>query len=455
VDEGSNRLKEMPIKKLLWKLSVPAIIGMTFNALYNIVDAIFVGTARGESGIAAISIVSPVQMIVMAIALTIGIGASSIYSRAIGAGDVDKARKTVNNAFVIGSIFGILIAIVGLSFGEEIAYLFGMKDSFKADTMNYMDIIFYGITFQVLSMIYNNLFRAEGFARIAMIAMIIGTTTNIILDPIFIFDWGFGLGTKGAAIATTIGYISSFGYLFYHQFVSKGNLKLKLKLLRINIKLSIETVVVGFPVFIRNAVGALVIILVNNLLKNYSPDPLVSIALFGIISRTVIFILLPMFGILQGMSPIVGYNYGAKQYNRSLKVTKYAQKISIIYFISVFIIMQTFAMYVMRLFGVSESTVSLGTNYLRLVLLGLPILSVPIILAGFYQALGRSKQASFIALLRQFILFLPLVCVLPLFLGEFGIWVSVPIADILSAIICIPLYRREMNRFEKMYLKGT
>ncbi|QVK19953.1 MATE family efflux transporter [Mycoplasmatota bacterium] len=454
MEQGSHQLKNMPIKKLLWKLSIPAIIGMTFNALYNIVDAIFVGEARGESGIAAISIVSPVQMIVMAIALTIGIGAASIYSRAIGAEDSEKARKTVNNAFVLGLTFGIIISIIGLLFGEEIAYLFGMKDDFKLDTMNYLEVIFYGITFQIISMIYNNLFRAEGFAKTAMVAMIVGTSTNIILDPIFIFDWGLGLGTRGAAYATVIGYTLTFGYLLYHQFKSKGNLRLKIKLMKINLKISIETIIVGIPAFVRNSIGAVIIILINNLLKQYSIDPTTSIALYGIISRTLIFVLLPIFGIVQGMSPIVGYNFGSEQYERSLEATYYSKKITYTYFLIVFILIQTSAKFIVNLFGVSQETIILGSNYLRLTLLFLPLLAVQIILTGYYQALGKSKQAAFIALLRQSILLVPLVLILPIFLGEIGIWIAIPLSDLISSLVSFWLYRKEMKSFRIQYLEN-
>lgn len=448
-----NRLGEQPIKSLLWNLSIPAMIGMTFNALYNIVDGIFVGMASQESGIAAISVVNPVQLINFALALMFGMGAASIYSRAIGAKDHEKARRVTNATIFISSIIAILISVFGLMFNEQIAYMFGMEDSFKAETMSYLNIIFYGTIFQHLSVIYNNIFRAEGHAKVAMIAMMIGTITNLVLDPVFIF--GFKMGTGGAAIATVIGYSFSFLYLMYQQFKYKSDLSIRPTLFRFDFRLIKEVVIVGLPALVRNSVGAIIVITINNMLKAYSPDPVTSIAIYGIINRTIMFVFMPIFGVLQGMSPIVGYNYGAEEYERTNEVKVYTLKIAAIYFIVAFILLQLFGGFLLSLFGVSAETMEQGITNIRIVMMFIPLVSVQIILSGYYQALGRSKEATFLALLRQVVLLIPLALILPLFFGEIGVWIALPISDLISSLVSFVLYRRETVRFKKMYLQTT
>ncbi|XMB85597.1 MATE family efflux transporter [Mycoplasmatota bacterium WC44] len=451
----ATELKTLPIKNLLWKLSVPAIIGMTFNALYNIIDGIFVGTATGESGIAAISIVYPIQMIVIAIALTIGVGAASIYSRALGEENFDKASRTMNTAFLLGIIVSVSLSITGIIFAESIAYMFGMVDTFKTETMNYLEVIFYGSTLQVLGMIMNNMFRAEGKARIAMIGMIVGTVTNLILDPIFIFDFGLGLGTRGAAIATVIGYACSFSYLFYHQYINDSYLKLKRKSLRIDFKLTKEIIIVGLPALVRNSIAALIAVIINNTFKNYSVDPMVSIAIYGVVSKTLLFVFLPIFGVLQGLAPIIGYNYGAKEYDRTKSVTIYANKVTSTYFLTAAILAIIFTPQILMLFGISESTISISTTYMRLSFLFVPLVAAQIIISGYYQALGKSKEATFIALLRQLILLVPLALILPLFFGDIGVWVAIPTADLISSLVGIIIYKKEMISFSNLYLKSA
>jgi len=453
MSERENKLSNQPIKSLLWSLSIPAVIGMTFNALYNIVDGIFIGIATKESGIAAISVVYPVQLINFALALMFGMGAASIYSRSIGAKDYDKARKVINTTLFVSSIIAVVISIIGLTFNEQIGYLFGMEDSFKTATMNYLNVIFYGTIFHHLSVIYNNMFRAEGHAKTAMLAMMIGTTTNLILDPVFIF--GFDMGTKGAAIATVIAYSFSFSFLMIKQFKLNSNLSIRPSLFKLDFGIIKEVVMVGFPALVRNSIGAIIAITINNTLRAYSPNPMNSIAIYGIVSRTILFVFLPIFGVMQGMAPIIGFNFGAKKYRRSAETKSYALRVTTIYFIVAFILLQLGAPYILSAFGVSQETLTTGAKYLRIVTMFIPLLSVQIILSSYFQALGRSREATFITLLRQLILLIPLAIILPIFMGEIGLWLSLPIADLVSSLISFVLYKRETIKFNKLYLKNT
>ena len=443
-----ENLRELPIKSLLWKLSIPAMVGLGVNALYNIVDGIFVGLATGEKGIAAISVVFPIQAIFFALGLLFSVGAASIYSRAIGAKQYDRAGLVVNSTILMLAIISILLILVGTTFAEPIGYLFGMQDAFKTETMNYLRIIFYGTPFLLFNVFFNNMFRAEGRAKVAMFALVLGTGTNIILDPILIF--GYNLGTLGAAIATVIGYGVTTLFLISVLFKNKESLLIpSWRHFTFNKAMTKEVTAVGFPIFIRNTVGAFIAVIINNTLRVYAVDPVLAVAIYGIVARVQLFLLLPLFGINQGMMPIIGYNFGAELPARVDEARRYAFRAMTGYLIIAFSLMFVSAPYAIRLFGVTDpDNIEYGQLVLRLAFLMLPFFAAQVNLSGYYQALGRAKIATLIALLRQFITLLPLVLILPIFFGEWGVWISIPIADSISAIITIWMHQRENKEYD-------
>ena len=443
-------LRELPIKSLLWKQSIPAMIALGVNALYNIIDGIFVGLATGEKGIAAISVVFPIQAIFFALGLLFSVGAASIYSRAIGANDEKKAKLVVNSTIMLLAIISALLIIVGLLFAEPIGYLFGMQDAFKVETMNYLTVIFYGTPFLFFNVFFNNMFRADGQAKVAMVALVIGTMTNIILDPIFIF--GYGLGTLGAAIATVIGYSMTSLFIVTRLLKERGSLLMpSIRHLEFNPVMTKEVMAVGFPIFIRNTIASFVAIVINNSLRIYAVDPVLAVAIYGIVSRVQLFLLLPLFGINQGMMPIVGFNFGANLYNRVHETRRYAFRAMTGYLIIAFSFMFLMAPLAMRMFGVTDPVnIEYGQRVLRVVFLLLPLFAAQVNLSGYYQAIGKPKIATFLALLRQFITLVPLILILPIFFGEWGVWIAIPIADSLTAIISIYLYRQEDTRSARM-----
>ncbi len=443
-----ENLRELPIKSLLWKLSVPAMVGLGVNALYNIVDGIFVGLATGEKGIAAISVVFPIQAIFFALGLLFSVGAASVYSRAIGARQFDRAGLVVNSTILMLAVISGLLILVGLTFAEPIGYLFGMQDAFKVETMNYLRIIFYGTPFLFFNVFFNNMFRAEGQAKVAMLALVLGTGTNIILDPILIF--GYNLGTLGAAIATVIGYGVTTLFLITRLMKDKQSLLIpSWRRFTFNPSLTKEVTAVGFPIFIRNTVGAFIAVVINNTLRVYAVDPVLAVAIYGIVARVQLFLLLPLFGINQGMMPIIGYNFGAELPARVDEARRYAFRAMTGYLVIAFSFMFISAPFAIRLFGVTDpDNIEYGQLVLRLAFLMLPFFAAQVNLSGYYQALGRAKIATFIALLRQFITLLPLIIILPIFFGEWGVWISIPIADSISAVITMWMYRSENKRYD-------
>lgn len=443
-----ENLRELPIKSLLWKLSVPAMVGLGVNALYNIIDGIFVGLATGEKGIAAISVVFPIQAIFYALGLLFSVGAASVYSRAIGAKQYERAGLVVNSTVLMLALISAILILVGITFAEPIGYLFGMQDAFKVETMNYLRIIFYGTPFLFFNVFFNNLFRAEGRAKVAMLALVLGTVTNIILDPILIF--GYNLGTLGAAIATVIGYGVTTLFLITRLLKNKDSLLIpSWRRFTFNRSMTKEVTSVGFPIFIRNTVGAFVAVIINNTLRVYAVDPVLAVAIYGIVARVQLFLLLPLFGINQGMMPIIGFNYGAELPARVDEARRYAFRAMTGYLVIAFSFMFISAPLTIRLFGISDPVnVEYGQLVLRLAFLMLPFFAAQVNLSGYYQALGRARIATFIALLRQFITLLPLIIILPIFFGEWGVWISIPIADSISALITVWMHRRENKQYD-------
>lgn len=444
----SDLLGKTDVKKALITLSIPAIIAMIVTALYNLTDTIFVGQGSGEIAIGALSIANPVQMIVMAFGLMIGIGSASIFSRAYGRNDSLTMRRAVNTAIFMGIVFSIIIAGLGLLFLDELLVFFGATDANIGFAKDYLFYILIGLIPFSLSVIFNNLARAEGRAKIAMISMIIGAGVNIILDPIFIFDWGLGLGIKGAAIATVIAKFASFIYVFLASISSQSKLNINLaKLYEIDFGMMGEISIIGFSSFIRNALAAFLVILINNLINFYSPSPEIYISIFGVVNRLLMFLLMPGFGLVQGLQPLVGYNFGAKFYQRLYDVIGYTMKLLIFYFVGALIITLAFADQLFTLFTSETDSILLtqGPNALRIVAIGFTVIGFQIILSSVYQAMGYPVRAFVVALSRQFILFVPIVLLFTYWFGIPGIWWTFVAADGIAGLVSFFVYLYEMR----------
>lgn len=451
-NKNTELLGKMDVKKALVTLSVPAIIGMLVNAMYNLVDSLFVGWGAGEVAIGALTLAFPVQMIVMAVALMTGIGGASVFSRAYGAGDKEKMDATINTAIRFGLFSAIIIMILGLSFLTPLLNFFGASPTNIGFAQDYLGVVLFGAGFQTLSMILNNFTRAEGRAKVAMVAMMFGAGLNILLDPIFIFDWGLGLGVKGAALATVISQMSSFGFLAYKSFAKDSVLAIKVKnFFKIDFNALKEIIVIGMPTFFRNAMGAALTIIIINLIVLFTSSTFQSdlyTSIYGVVNRVLMFILMPGFGLVQALAPIAGFNFGAKNWNRLVDVIKYASKLLAIYFIIGFILVQILSYGVFDVFSSTNNALFIneGGRIFRIVTLGLPFIAFQIIAGSVYQAFGFPKRALFISLSRQFIFFIPLAFVLTSFFDLNGLWYTFFIADIISGIIGIYMIRHELKQ---------
>ena len=448
MNERNEMLGNEKISKVLTKLSLPATIGMIVNALYNVVDTIFIGRGVGPMAIGGLAIAFPIQMFVMAIAQMIGIGAASVISRSLGAGEIEKADHTAGNAYIAILGISIITVILGLTFIDPLLKLFGASETLLPYAKEYMQVIFIGSIFFMFAVASNNLIRAEGNAFIAMMSMIIGTGLNIILDPIFIF-W-FNMGIRGAALATIISQFFSFVFVMIYIYSGKSQLKVKPHHLVPDKKLLKEIFTVGAPAFARQVGGSMLSIVLNNSLGFYGGD--VAITIFGMINRLMMFIFMPLFGVVQGLQPIAGFNYGAGKFDRVREVIKISIRYTTVYTIVGWIIAQTFAPFFLGVFTSDASIVNTGTPILRVVFLAIPVISVQIISSSVFQAFGKAKPAMILSLLRQFILLIPMVLIFPRFFGIWGIWAAFPLSDFISTLISMGLLKSEMNELEEKQL---
>jgi len=425
------------ISKILLKMSLPAIIGMVFMALYNIVDTIFVGKGVGSLGIAGIAIVFPIQMITMSVGQMLGIGGASLVSRSLGNKDIKKANITLGNVIITILLLSTPITILGTIYIDKLLLLFGSTATILPYAKAYMGIVILAAPLVGISMALNNMLRADGKAKVAMFTMIIGGLTNVILDAIFIF--GLKMGIQGAAWATFISHIVTSSFLFYYILAKKSSLTIKLKYLRPNINIQKEILGIGIAVFIRQAAGSILIAVMNKTLSVYGGD--LAIAAFGILFRLVMLTTTPMIGIAQGVQPVAGFNFGAKKYDKTKEAIKIATIWATIAGCIGFIVLFTFARLFMSAFTNDIQVIKIGTDALRIIILAIPIVGFQIIGSSIFQALGKILPAFVLSLSRQILFLIPLVLILPHYYHLSGIWGAFPIADILSAILTFLMLR--------------
>ncbi|UCF10309.1 MAG: MATE family efflux transporter [Candidatus Bipolaricaulota bacterium] len=429
--EASRQLGTDPVGRLLVRMSAPAAVGLLVQALYNLTDTIFVGRGVGTLAIAGIVISFPVQLLVMAIAQTLGIGSASIVSRALGAGDVERAERALGTLFTLVITISVTLAVAGSIFLGPLLRLFGAPSDVMPYAGEYLRIILIGTVFFMFAMSTNAIIRAEGNAKIAMVTMLIAGGLNIVLDPLFIF--GFRLGIRGAALATVISQTTTVIYLLFYFLRGRGGLRVRVRNLRIDARIALESFAVGAGSFARMVAGSLMMIVLNNVLRGTGGS--VAIATLGVLNRLFTFLLLPMFGIVQGLQPIVGYNYGAGLLDRARRVVHLANATTTAISLLAFTLMMTIPEPLMRMFSEDPELIAMGVPALRVLVIAFPLIGYQVVAAGMYQALGRIVPALVLALLRQVLLLLPLVLILPRFFDLPGVWMSFPIADTTAGIV--------------------
>lgn len=448
MEQNLSDLENKRIGPLLAKLAIPTTIGMIANSLYNVVDTIFIGRGVGTLAIAGVGIVFPIQIIIMAIAQLFGMGAASMISRSLGKKDKERASNIAGNSFIASLCLGIVAAVTVFIFIDPILALFGATENIMPFAKEYLFIITFGFIYFPFLVSSNNLIRAEGDAKNAMVVMLAATGVNIVLDPIFIFV--LDMGIAGAAYATIIAQFSGFAYLISYYLMGKSTLSIKLKHFKLKFKIMKEMVSLGFASFIRQVSMSLLIIVVNNSLRVYGGD--IYIAVYAVVNRVIMFITMPLFGIVAGVQPMVGFNYGAGRTDRvkgSLKTSILSTLVIGGVFFTLFMI---FPSAIIGFFTNDPQLVNNGILPLRMIILLFPLVGFQIIGAGYFQSIGKAGPSILLSLSRQVIFLLPLLLVLPIFMGLEGIWYSFPIADFLSIVLTGLFLWYDLRKIDKLEL---
>ena len=448
---NQNYLAEESIGKLLLKYSIPAIIGMLVNALYNIVDRIFIGRIPnvGSLALTGVGITMPIMSILLAFGMLIGIGATANISLNLGRGKRDVAESLIGNAVTLSLIVGIIITAIGLIFLDPILKLFGASANTLFYAKEYIIVILAGSVFNILSFALNSTVRADGNPKMASFTMIIGCVTNVVLDYVFVFL--FNIGIKGAALATIISQALTFFIILYYYTKGNSNLKLKMQNLKIKKSLVIMTFAIGVAPFATQIANSLVQVVANNALKTYGND--LAIGAMTVVSSLNMLFMMPIFGINQGCQPIIGFNYGAKKFERAKKTFIYATIAATVICTIGGILIQLFPQLAISIFNNDSELTEVAVKGLRIYLFMMPIVGINIVATSYYQSVGKAKMSMFVSLLRQVILLIPFTLILPKFMELDGVWAAGACADFLSVVITMILIAYEFKSLNKLSME--
>lgn len=440
-----EKLKTESVGKLLMEFSIPAIIASVVFALYNIVDRIYIGQGLGAYAITGVSICFPIFTIFIAIGMLIGQGGGSLVSIKLGEGKKDEAEKILTNVFVLFTVASIIIMAVSITFLDNLLIIFGATSNTIMYAREYMSIINYLVFFQFVAMGMNNMIRAEGNAKMAMKTMLLGAIINIILDPIFIFYFNWGI--KGAALATAFANLISAIWVFHY--FTKGNSSMKLKMEHIipDMEIVKKIIKIGVSPFSLQITTSLVAVIANKALLNYGGD--LAIGAMGIINSIMMIMVMVIAGINAGAQPIMGFNYGAKRYDRVKEALKLAIISSMILagllFISIFLNAELF----IKMFNKeSEELTRIGANGIKIFMSMIVLNAFYTIGANYFQAINQAMKSVVLNLGRQLVLFIPLLIILPKYFGLNGVWLSVPISDFIIAIVTFFMLNESMKKMK-------
>ena len=443
--ELANDLGTEKISKLLIKQAVPASIGILVMSLNMIVDTIFVGQWIGSLAIAAITVVLPIVFLISSIGMGIGIGGSSIISRALGAKKADKAFLTFGNQISMTVGLSVFFVVVGTIFCSSLLLLFGANGDILVPATEYFHVVLYGVPFLAFAMMGNPVIRAEGKPKFAMYAMIIPAISNILLDIVFIKF--MDLGMFGAGLATSISYAACGLFILGFFLSKKSELVVSPKYFVLKFPIVKEIIELGGVTIVRQGTISVLMIVLNATLFTYGGES--AIAVYGIINRVMMFALFPVLGVTQGFLPIAGYNYGAKNSERVKEVIKkailYGSMVATLIFLGII----TFPEAIARLFTSDAALIKETPKALLYVFLATPVITAQLIGSAYFQAAGKALPALLLTLLKQGIFLIPLVYLLPKFFGLNGVWFSFPIADVLATLVTMIFLRIEVRKHLK------
>ena len=446
-----NPLGYKPVGKLLKSLAIPAIIANLVNALYNVVDQIFIGQGIGYLGNAATNIAFPITTMCLAIGLTLGIGGASNFNLELGKGYPEKSKHTAGTAASTLVIIGIILYITVRIFLEPLMIGFGATDKILEYSLEYTGITSFGIPFLLFSIGVNPLVRADGNAKYSMIAIVIGAILNTILDPLFMFVYNWGIA--GAAWATVISQVVS-ALLLLVYFPRFKSVKFSLNDFIPQLHYLRRIISLGFASFIYQFSNMIVLVTTNNLLKIYGKNSIygsdIPIAVFGIVMKINVIFIAIVLGLVQGAQPIFGFNYGAKNYHRVRETMRLLLKVTVSIATILFIIFQVFPKQIISLFGEGDKLYfEFATKYMRIFLLFISLNSIQISIATFFPSIGKAIKGAIVSLTKQLIVLFPLLLTLPKFFGVEGVIYATPLTDLIAFTVAIIFLINEFKHMPK------
>ena len=419
------------IGKLLVQYSIPAIIGMTITSLYNIIDSIFIGHGVGAMGIAGLAITFPLMNLVVAFCTVVSAGGSTISSIRLGQKDTDGATEVLNHTLMLCLVNAFLFGGISFIFLDEILRFFGASNETLPYARNFMQIILLGtpVTYTMIGL--NNIMRATGYPKKAMLTSMVTVVCNIILAPIFIFHFGWGI--RGAATATVISQFIGMIWVVSHFLQKTSIVRLQPGFWKMKKRIISSIFSIGMSPFLMNVTACVTVIIVNNSLQRYGGD--MAIGAYGIMNRLLVLYVMIVLGLTMGMQPIVGYNYGARQFDRVIRTLKLNIVCAVCVTTFGFILGHFFPHLVAGMFTDDPTLLSVAEMGLKISLLAFPIAGFQIVSSGFFQYIGKPQKAILLSLTRQLLFLVPLLAVLPDLYGTMGVWASMPIADCLAAFL--------------------
>lgn len=436
------------IGKLLKMYAVPGIIAQTAASLYNMVDSIYIGhiPGVGADAISGLAVTFPLMNLSAAMGTLVGVGGMTLISVLLGQKNYDTAKKVLSNVFCLNLIIGIVFSVITLSFLDPILYFFGASDNTIFYAREYMSIILTGNVVTHLYFGFNNLIRSSGHPKTAMGLTLFTVISNAILDPILIF--GFNMGIKGAAIATVACQVVALLYTFRFFSDKSRLLHFTRPVLQIDRRIAGQCFAIGIGPFLMNAASSLVAMMINQQLAKYGSD--MSIGAYGIVNRVTIFFLMICMGFNQGLQPIAGYNYGARQYHRVKEVFIMTAKWEVLVTALCFAVSMFIPRTAVSLFTNDPQMIDLASKGLRVMNICVALVGFNIASGNLFQCLGMVKIAIVLSLSRQLLCLLPFVYLLPIWFGVKGVWISFPVADFISMVMAAVFVIRLMRKFDKL-----
>ncbi len=445
--QKTNKFERMttdPVERLITSLAIPTILSMLITTFYNMADTYFVGQMRSTSATGGVGVVLPLMTVIQAFGFFFGHGSGNFISRNLGSNNRRESEIMASTGFFSAVLFGIMIALFGTLFAPSLVWVLGATDTIAPYALDYMRIIVLGAPFMIASLVLNNQLRFQGSAAYAMVGITTGGLLNIALDPLFIFT--FNMGIAGAALATVCGQIISFIILFI--MCHRGeNIRIRFKNFKPGLYFYKEIFGGGLPSLLRQGLNSFSVVALNTMARPFGDA---AIAAMSIVSRIMMFAVSTTIGFGQGFQPVCGFNYGAKRYDRMIKAFWFSVKISFIFLTIMAVIALVFAPQLIALFHKvpnEMSVISIGAFALRMQAIVLPLLSWSFMSNMMLQTIKRTLSASFLAMARQGLFFIPAILILPRFLGLFGIQIAQTCADFVAVLCAIPIQIRVLNEF--------